>query len=160
MPAKLGMRLSKLRYLLLLPNGGVCAREIGRLLDVARSTTQVNVKRAAVVGLQWPLPEEATADALEQRLFGRTDLVASKGLRSALGYMSSTTARNGGLLLKQNLSHNQSRAARRQTGSTGVPIVCLLIGYEHGSSSFSILGQSAPNFGYRNRISSRTFALH
>ena len=76
MPAKLGMRLSKLRYLLLLPNGGVCAREIGRLLGVAHSTIHENVKRAAVGGLQWPLFVKGSLK--ETRRNGRKRVVVKK----------------------------------------------------------------------------------
>ena len=48
---------------------GVSAREIGRMLGVARSTIQDNLKRAETAGLAWPLPAELTDDVLEDRLF-------------------------------------------------------------------------------------------
>jgi DNA-binding MarR family transcriptional regulator len=70
MPAKRGLTMRQLRYLLRLPHDRVSTREIGRLLGVARSTIQDNLKRAAAAGLQWPLPEEATDDVLEQQLLG------------------------------------------------------------------------------------------
>jgi transposase len=38
---------------------------------VARSTIQDNLKRAAAVGLAWPLADDVTDDALERQLFGR-----------------------------------------------------------------------------------------
>ena len=75
------LRMRQLRYLLRLRHDRVSAREIGRLLGVARSTIQDNLKRAAAAGLQWPLPEEATDDVLEQRLFGRTDFAAGRRRR-------------------------------------------------------------------------------
>jgi transposase len=55
--------------MLRLAHEGVSAREMGRRLGVARSTIQDNLKRAAAAGLSWPLPEDLTDDALEQRLF-------------------------------------------------------------------------------------------
>ena len=61
----------QLRNLLRLHYDGVSAREIGRLLGVARSTIQDYLKRAAAAGLKWPLPDDASDDALERQLFGR-----------------------------------------------------------------------------------------
>ena len=60
---------------------GVSAREIGRLLGVARSTIQDNLRRAAVAGLQWPLAEDVTDEVLEQRLFGRAAIAAGQRRR-------------------------------------------------------------------------------
>jgi transposase len=71
MPAKRELNMRQLRHLLRLHHGGVSAREIGRRLGVARSTIQDNLKRAAAVGLTWPLAEDVTDEALELRLFGR-----------------------------------------------------------------------------------------
>ena len=81
MPAKRGLTMRQLRYLLRLLRGRVSPRGIGRLLFLTLCTIQDNLKRAAAVGLQWPLPEEATDDVLEQRLFGRTDFAAGRRLR-------------------------------------------------------------------------------
>ena len=50
---------------------GASSREIARVLGVARSTIQENLKRALDAGLSWPLPGELTDDTLEQRLFDR-----------------------------------------------------------------------------------------
>ena len=72
MPAKRELTMRQLRYLLRLRHDGVSTREIGRLLGVARSTIQDNLKRVATAGLQWPLPEEATDELLELQLFGRS----------------------------------------------------------------------------------------
>ncbi len=69
MPAKRELTMRQLRYLLRLHHEGVSTREIGRRLGVARSTIQDNLKRVAAAGLQWPLPEDVTDDALEGRLF-------------------------------------------------------------------------------------------
>jgi transposase len=69
MPAKRELTMRQLRHLLRLHHEGVSAREIGRRLGVARSTIQDNLKRVAAAGLQWPLPEDVTDDALEGRLF-------------------------------------------------------------------------------------------
>ena len=71
MPAKRELTMRQLRHMLRLAHEGVSAREIGRRLGVARSTIQDNLKRAAAAGLSWPLPEDLTDDALEQRLFAR-----------------------------------------------------------------------------------------
>ena len=70
MPAKREVSMRQLRNLLRLHHGGVSAREMGRLLGVARSTIQDNLKRAAAAGLAWPLADDVTDEVLEQRLFG------------------------------------------------------------------------------------------
>ena len=71
MPAKRELSMRQLRHLLRLHHGGVSAREMGRLLGVARSTIQDNLKRAAAAGLAWPLADDVTDEVLELRLFGR-----------------------------------------------------------------------------------------
>ena len=71
MPAKRELSMRQLRTLLRLHHGGVSAWVIGRRLGAARSTIQDNLKRAAAAGLTWPLADDVTDDALEQRLFGR-----------------------------------------------------------------------------------------
>src|SRR5665213_3015497 len=81
MPAKRELTMRQLRYLLRLHHDGVSAREIGRLLGVARSTIQDNLKRAAAAELQWPLPEEATDEVLELRLFGRSGVAPGRRWR-------------------------------------------------------------------------------
>ncbi len=70
MPAKRELSMRQLRTLLRLRHDGVSAREIGRRLGVARSTIQDNLKRAAAAGLTWPLADDVTDEALEQRLSG------------------------------------------------------------------------------------------
>ena len=79
MPAKRELSMRQLRTLLRLRHDGVSAREIGRRLGAARSTIQDNLKRAAAAGLTWPLADDVTEDALEQRLFGRAG--ATTGMR-------------------------------------------------------------------------------
>jgi len=58
---------------------GISARQICRMLGVARSTIQDNGKRAQVAGLTWPLPEDLTDAVLEGRLFARNG--APRGVR-------------------------------------------------------------------------------
>ena len=71
MPAKRELSMRQMRHLLRLHHDGVSTREIGRLLGVARSTIQDNLKRAAAAGLKWPSPDDVSDDALERQLFGR-----------------------------------------------------------------------------------------
>jgi transposase-like protein len=49
--------------------GGVPTREIARRIGVAASTVRATLKRFQASGLSWPLPEEMTDAALEERLF-------------------------------------------------------------------------------------------
>jgi transposase len=71
MPAKRELTMRQIRQILRLVRDGVSAREIGRMLGVARSTIQDNLKRAEAAGLAWPLPAELTDAVLEERLFAR-----------------------------------------------------------------------------------------
>jgi transposase len=52
--------------------GDVPLREIARRVGVAASTVRGTVKRFEVAGLSWPLPDEMTDVALEERLFAAT----------------------------------------------------------------------------------------
>ncbi len=81
MPAKRELSMRQLRTLLRWRHEGVSAREIGRRLDVARSTVQDNLKRAAAAGLAWPLADDVTDDVLEDRLFGRAGFAAGQRRR-------------------------------------------------------------------------------
>ena len=81
MPAKRELSMRQLRHLLRLHHGGVSAREMGRLLGVARSTIQDNLKRAAAAGLAWPLADDLTDEVLEQRLFGRAGFATGQRRR-------------------------------------------------------------------------------
>jgi transposase len=79
MPAKRELTMRQIRQILRLAHDGVSAREIGRMLGVARSTIQDNVKRAEAAGLTWPLPADLTDAVLEERLFAHSG--AKPGLR-------------------------------------------------------------------------------
>ena len=81
MPAKRELTMRQLRNLLHLQHDGLSTREISRLLGVARSTIQDNLKRAAAAGLQWPLPDNLTDDALEGRVFAGTGVGAGQRRR-------------------------------------------------------------------------------
>lgn len=72
MPKKRKLTMRELRQLLRLAGRGTSAREISRTLGVARSTVQDYLKRASAAGLGWPLPDDATDDLLEGKLFNRT----------------------------------------------------------------------------------------
>jgi transposase-like protein len=49
--------------------GGVPIREIARRVGVAPSTVRETIRRLQAAGLSWPLPEELTDGAIEERLF-------------------------------------------------------------------------------------------
>jgi hypothetical protein len=86
MPAKRELSMRQMRYLLRLHHDGVSAREIGRLLGVARSTNQDSLKLVAAAGLNWPLPDDVTDDALERQLFGRAGAARARdGAPSPIG---------------------------------------------------------------------------
>src|SRR5258705_2858702 len=71
MPAKRELTMRQLRQMLRLHYERVGDRQIGRMLGIARSTVQDNLKRALKAGVTWPVPAEWTDDILEQRLFAR-----------------------------------------------------------------------------------------
>ena len=48
---------------------GVSERVIARSLGVSRSTVAEYLRRAAVIGLAWPIPGDLDEAALERRLF-------------------------------------------------------------------------------------------
>jgi alpha-ketoglutarate-dependent taurine dioxygenase len=81
MPAKRELSMRQLRHLLRLHHGGVSAREIGRLLGVARSAVQEYLKPATAAGLAWPLAEDVTDEVLEQQLFGRAGVATGQRRR-------------------------------------------------------------------------------
>ena len=74
MPAKRELTMRQIRQLLRMAHEGAGAREIGRVLGVARSTAQDNLDRARAAGLVWPLGPECTDAALEERLFQRAGM--------------------------------------------------------------------------------------
>ena len=79
MPAKRELTMRQIRQTLRLAGDGISAREIARMLGVARSTIQDNLKRAQAAGLAWPLPADLNDAVLEERLFSRAG--AKRGLR-------------------------------------------------------------------------------
>src|ERR1700693_6603777 len=83
MPAKRELTMRQLRQLLRLHHDGLGAREIGRRLHVARSTTQDNLKRTQAAGLAWPLAPDLTDEVLEQRLFSHAGSKPSVRRRAA-----------------------------------------------------------------------------
>src|SRR4051794_5993707 len=89
MPAKRKLTMRQLRQMLRLGRDGASSREIARLLGVARSTVQENLKRAAETGLSWPLPGDLTDDVLEARLVcaGRGQTGPAPSPRARLGQL-------------------------------------------------------------------------
>lgn len=79
MPAKRELTMRQIRQTLRLASDGISAREIGRMLGVARSTIQDNLKRAQAAELAWPLAADLNDAVLEERLFARAG--AKRGLR-------------------------------------------------------------------------------
>jgi transposase len=79
MPANRELTMRQIRQTLRLASDGISAREIGRMLGVARSTIQDNLKRAKTADLVWPLPANLTDAVLEERLFAHAG--AKRGLR-------------------------------------------------------------------------------
>jgi transposase len=67
MPAKRELTMRQIRQMLRLASEGISAREIGRMLGVARSTIQDNLKRTREAGLAWPVPGELTDAVIEDR---------------------------------------------------------------------------------------------
>ncbi|MGC9272227.1 IS21 family transposase [Acidiphilium sp.] len=64
--------MRQIRQMLRLAGEGISAREMGRMLGVARSTIQDNLKRAQEAGLAWPVPTELSDAVLEERLFAHS----------------------------------------------------------------------------------------
>jgi hypothetical protein len=57
------------REILRLGSAGVSKHEIARRTGLASSTVRETLKRFAVAGLVWPLPDDVTDTALEARLY-------------------------------------------------------------------------------------------
>src|SRR5258708_5728013 len=49
---------------------GIAGREVARRLGLAASTVRETLRRFAAAGLTWPLAEEVSEAALEERLYG------------------------------------------------------------------------------------------
>ena len=61
--------MRKIREVLRLKAGGFSKRRIAASLGVSATAAMECVQRARRAGLTWPLPEELSDDALEQRLY-------------------------------------------------------------------------------------------
>ena len=105
MPAKRKLTMRQLRQMLRLARDGASSREIARVLGVARSTVQENLKRAADAGLSWPLPGELTDDALEA--------AAVRPGRGQAGHPPSPGAQLG------RAGHRSEEARRHHDGALG-----------------------------------------
>ena len=64
---RLSMR--KIREALRLKAAGLSKRKIAASLGIARSTVADHLERAEAAGLSWPLPDDLSDEALEERLF-------------------------------------------------------------------------------------------
>ena len=71
MPANREMTMRQMRQVLRLHASQTSDREIGRIVGAARSTVRDAIQRAKAAGLAWPLPEDLTDAALEEKLFAR-----------------------------------------------------------------------------------------
>lgn len=89
MPGKRTLTMRQLRHLLCLIHGGTSTREVCRILGLARSTVQDDVRRAAEAGLSWPLPGDLTDDALERLLFVRPGNNTGARLRAEQDWIGS-----------------------------------------------------------------------
>jgi IS30 family transposase len=69
MPAKRKLTMRHIRQMLLLADSGTSSSEIAVMLGFARSTVRNNLKRAAMVGMSWPLASDLTGDVLKAKLF-------------------------------------------------------------------------------------------
>ncbi|KNY33408.1 MULTISPECIES: IS21 family transposase [Rhizobium/Agrobacterium group] len=81
MPAKRKLTMRHIRQMLRLAGSGTSSREIAVMLGIARSTVQDNLKRAAMVGLSWPLASDLTDDVLEAKLFVHPGVKQGQRLR-------------------------------------------------------------------------------
>src|SRR5215475_2407089 len=68
--------MRKIRDVLRLSAAGMSKRQIAASLGVSATAVGESVRRARRVGLNWPLPDDLTDDALERRLFPPPALAA------------------------------------------------------------------------------------
>ena len=61
--------MRKIREVLRLKAGGFSKRRIAASLGISATAAMECVQRARRAGLTWPLPEDLSDDALEQRLY-------------------------------------------------------------------------------------------
>ena len=64
--------MRKIRDVLRLKAGGLSKRQIAASLSVGPTTVMNCLRRAAAVGVTWPLPDELTDEVLESRLYPAT----------------------------------------------------------------------------------------
>jgi DNA-binding transcriptional regulator LsrR (DeoR family) len=85
MPAeRLSMR--KVREVLRLRYAcGVSARVIARSLGIGRTVVGEYIRRAAVIGITWPIPAELDDTALERKLFAPADITLRTRSRCLTG---------------------------------------------------------------------------
>jgi IS30 family transposase len=76
MPAKREPTMRQIRQTLRLASDGISARQIGRMLGVARSTIQDNLKRAQVAGLAWGA-DAVAGDPVKKQTTGEEALLDS-----------------------------------------------------------------------------------
>lgn len=139
MPAKRRLTMRQLRQMLRLAGSGTSSREIAVVLGIARSTVQDNLRRAAAIGLSWPLLGELTDDALEKN--------------SSLA-MASNRARGGAQSRTGPILPSSSRSRASRSSSCGrsieevIPTDMAIAG---SASSFA-----ASNSGFRRRCAKNT----
>ena len=61
--------MRKIRDVLRLRAAGMSKRQVAASLSVSKTTVRNCLRRAEVVGLGWPLPDDLTDEALEARLY-------------------------------------------------------------------------------------------
>ncbi|MFZ4071917.1 MAG: hypothetical protein ACOYJ6_17660 [Caulobacterales bacterium] len=69
------------RNILRLKAQGASDKLTARCVGLARSTVQATIKRAAAAGLEWPLDETLSDEALAARLFIQPSKGAMRGVR-------------------------------------------------------------------------------
>ena len=95
MPAKRELTIRQIRQIVRLVRDGVSAREIGRLLGVARSTIQDDHPRAEAARLAWPL---SFAHVLERGGMRRTWLRGRENVHKR--YLVHVAGYNLGILMR------------------------------------------------------------
>jgi IS30 family transposase len=80
------LSLRKIREVLRLKHEvGLSNRAIARACRVSNSTVGEYLRRAKLVDLNWPLPEDLSEEALYQRLFGEKPTSSQSGARRPTG---------------------------------------------------------------------------
>ena len=68
--------MRKVRDVLRLKAGGLSKRKIAASIGVSATAAGDCIRRAREAGIDWPLPEDMTDEALEQRLYPRCPTAA------------------------------------------------------------------------------------